>query len=172
MVAIAAYVLFEDTILHWATLAMQQIARLRAVAWLEGKMAKLPPYPAMLLFAVPIALIFPIKLVALWAIAAGHAITGLIVVLLAKTVSTALSAWLYRVLRPTLGTLPWFVKIETWVFAWRDQLYAYVRSLKAWQAMTAWIQRLKTRLRVRSWLGRRFAALRRRPKKTAPDKPI
>ncbi len=143
----AAYILFEDTILHWATLAMQQITRLRAVAWLESKMAKLPPYPALLLFVVPIALLFPIKLLALWAIAAGHAITGLVIILLAKTLSTALSAWLYRVLRPTLGSLAWFVRIETWVFAWRDRLYGYVKSLRAWRAMTAWIAHIKTRLR-------------------------
>jgi len=162
----AAYVLFEDTILHWATLAMREITRWRVVAWLESKMAQLPPYPALLLFVVPIALLFPVKLLALWFIAAGHAITGLIIILLAKTLSTALGAWLYRVLRPTLGTLPWFVKIETWVFAWRDRLYAYVRSLRAWQAMTAGIAKAK------AWLRRRFAGLRRRPKEPPPTDPI
>jgi hypothetical protein len=162
----AAYVLFEDTLLHWANVAMRDLARLRAVAWLEAQMARLPPYPALLLFALPIALLFPIKLLALWAIAAGHAVTGLIIVLLAKTLSTTSEAWLYRVLRPSLGTLPWFVRAETWLFGWRDRLYGYVRGLKSWQAMMGWVRRMRAWLRQRSWLGRRFAAMRRRPKQS------
>ena len=35
--------------------------------------------------------------------------------------------------QPTLVTMPWFLRAETWVFAWRDRLYAFVRALPAWQ---------------------------------------
>ena len=47
--------------------------------------------------------------------------------------ATALVARLYRVLHPTLMTMPWFVRAETWLFAWRDRLYAFVRAMPAWQ---------------------------------------
>ncbi|HEX2761563.1 MAG TPA: hypothetical protein VHM27_13655 [Rhizomicrobium sp.] len=171
-VVAAAYVLFEDTILHWASLGMRRLAKLPAIAWLERQLRRLPPYPAMLVFLVPIGLLFPVKLLALWAIATGHAITGLLIIILAKTLSTALGAWLYGALRPVLGQLPWFVRAETWVFSWRDRLYGYVRSLKAWQVFQAWLARIKASLRNRSWLGRRFAAMRRRPTTPPPKTPV
>jgi hypothetical protein len=163
-VVAAAYVLFEDTILHWATLGMREISRLPAIAWLERQIARLPPYPALLLFLLPIALLFPVKLLALWAIARGHVIFGAIIVLAAKTISTTLEAALYRILRPSLGRLDWFVAAETWLFAWRDRLYAYVRGLPAWQRLTAGVARAK------AWLRRSFASLRRSasPRKDVP----
>jgi hypothetical protein len=159
----AAYVLFEDTILHWATLAMREVGKVAPIGWLERQMTRLPPYPAITLFALPIALLFPVKLLALWVIARGHVITGAVVILLAKTLSTTLEAWLYRVLRSSLAQLPWFVRLEAWLFGWRDRLYAYVRSLPAWQRFRAWMARVKAWLRGRhSWLRRRFDAARRR----------
>lgn len=164
----AAYVLFEDTILHWATLAMREVGKVAPIGWLERLMARLPPYPAMVLFALPIALLFPIKLLALWVIARGHVITGAVVILLAKTLSTTLEAWLYRVLRPSLAQLHWFVRFEAWLFGWRDRLYAYVRSLPAWQRFRRAMTRAKTWLRGRSWLRRRFDAARRRAR-TEPE---
>ena len=46
---------------------------------------------------------------------------------------TAVLARLYRILRPTLMTIPWFAKADTWFFYWRDQAYAFVKSLAAWK---------------------------------------
>ena len=51
--------------------------------------------------------------------------------------ATALVARLYRVLRPTLVTMPWFARAETWLFDWRDRIYGFVRGLPAWQKATA-----------------------------------
>ena len=31
-------------------------------------------------------------------------------------------------------TIPWFARADTWFFYWRDQAYAFVKSLPAWQA--------------------------------------
>ena len=67
--------------------------------------------------------------------------------------ATALVARLYKILRPTLVTMPWFRASETWVFRWRDRLYAFVQSLPLWQKAKAMVQRL------RRWLSDLMAGL-------------
>ena len=61
--------------------------------------------------------------------------------------ATALVARLYQVLRPTLITMPWYLRAETWLFDWRDRLYAFVRALPAWQRATALVQRVRLWMR-------------------------
>jgi hypothetical protein len=65
-----------------------------------------------------------------------------------------LLARLYLVLRPTLVTMPWFLRAETWVFAWRDRLYAFVRALPAWQRTKALLNRAK------AWMNDMISSVR------------
>jgi hypothetical protein len=58
--------------------------------------------------------------------------------------ATAILARLYRILRPTMMTLPWFAWADTKFFAWRDWAYAFVKSLPAWQEAKALVQRART----------------------------
>ena len=67
-------------------------------------------------------------------------------VVVGKMLATALVARLYLVLRPSLTKMPWYLRAETWLFDWRDRLYAFVRALPAWQKATAMV------LRVRLWM--------------------
>jgi hypothetical protein len=59
---------------------------------------------------------------------------------------TAVLARLYRILRPTLMTIPWFAKADTWFFYWRDEAYAFVRSLPTWKRIAAMVQQLRIRI--------------------------
>ena len=98
---------------------------------------------AVLVFVAPSLLVVPIKLSAVW-FAFHHryslAVASLVV---GKILATALVARLYQVLRPTLVTIGWYRRAETWVFAWRDRLYAFVRALPAWQQATAMVRRTR-----------------------------
>jgi hypothetical protein len=58
-------------------------------------------------------------------------------------VATALVARLYKILRPTLLRLSWYLRAETWLFDFRDRVYGFVRALPAWQATVAAIRRTK-----------------------------
>lgn len=178
VVVAALLMLLEETLIDWLQRLMAALARLRWVAALESRAARLPPYPAMVLFLLPGAVLFPVKLGALWLMAHGQLLLGATILVIGKLVGTAFAARIYKVLHPTLATLGWFVRVETWVFAWRDRLYALVRAMPAWQAAVAMIQRTKAwiraqALRLRSqasrsgWLSRRFAAIRRRSRRSA-----
>ncbi|TWT09556.1 hypothetical protein [Reyranella sp. CPCC 100927] len=163
----ALLVLLEETLIAWLQRLMASLARLPWVAAIEARAARLPPYPAMILFLLPAAILFPIKLAALWMITQGHFLLGAAIIFAGKVVGTAFAARVYKVLHPTLATLGWFVRAEAWVFAWRDWLYAFVRALPAWQAAAAMIHRLRRLLARPGWVSRRFAAMRRRYRRSA-----
>src|SRR4051812_33535694 len=77
------------------------------VAWppleaLERRLAALPPYAALCVFVLPGVLLLPVKILALFAIAHGHPLSGIAVIVLAKVGGAALVARLYVLTRPAL----------------------------------------------------------------------
>jgi hypothetical protein len=144
---VAAVVFIEDVLLHYLGLAMAALAKWPPVARLERWLRRLPTWAALLAFVAPSALVLPVKLSAVWF--ALHHRYGLSIasIVIGKMLATALVARLYRVLHPTLATMPWFLRAETWLFAWRDRLYAFVRALPAWQRAASIIQRARAWLR-------------------------
>ena len=68
---------------------LARIGRWPGLRWVEGWVRSLPPWAAVALFALPTALLLPIKLLALWAIGRGHVVLGMLVIVLAKVVGTA-----------------------------------------------------------------------------------
>lgn len=143
----AAMVFIEDTLLHYLGLAMAAIAKWPPVAALEAWLRRLPPWAALLAFVAPSLLVIPIKLSAVWfALNHQYGLSAASIVV-GKILATALVARLYAVLRPTLARMAWYVRAETWLFDWRDRLYAFVRALAAWQRATALVQRVRLWLR-------------------------
>jgi len=143
----AAIVFVEEVLLHYLGVAMAALGRWPPVARVERWLASLPPWAALLAFVAPSTLVLPVKLAAVFFALQGRFGLAAASVALGKVLATALLARLYQVLRPTLVTMPWFLASETWLFAWRDRLYAFVRDQPAWQRMRA------TALRLRSWLA-------------------
>lgn len=139
----AAIVFIEDVLLRYLGLAMARLAKWPPVARLESWLRGLPPWAALIAFVAPSAIVLPVKLSAVWF--ALHHQYGLSVasIVIGKMLATALVARLYRVLHPTLVTMGWFRAAETWLFAWRDRLYAFVRSLPAWQRARELIRRTR-----------------------------
>ena len=143
----AAFVFVEQVLIKYLNVAMAAFARLPLIARFEAWLESLPPWAAFMAFVCPSLLILPVKLSAVWFVLHGFYTTAILVVLAAKLVATALLARLYKILRPTLMTIPWYAAIDTWFFEWRDKAYAFVRSLPAWQKTSEIVQQLKRRLR-------------------------
>lgn len=144
----AAIVFFEEVLLRYLGLAMVVLARWEPVARVELWLTRLPPWAALAAFVAPSALVFPIKLGAVWLLLQGKFFWAGVAIGSGKIVATALVARLYKVLRPTLVRLPWYLGAETSVFAFRDRIYAFVRALSAWEAAARLVRRAK------AWLVR------------------
>ena len=149
----AAIVFVEDVLLHYLGVAMAAFGRWPPVARLEAWLARLPPWGASVAFLAPSALVLPIKLAAVGFALQGKFALATTSILLGKMLATALVARLYKILRPTLVTMSWFLASEAWVFTWRDRLYAFVQALPVWQKTKAMVQRL------RHWLSGLVAGL-------------
>jgi hypothetical protein len=130
---LALLILFEEW--GWDPLqqALVRLSERLHLRWLEPRIRALPPYAALALFALPALLLLPVKLLALWAIGQGHALTGLAVIVAAKVAGTAVVARLFTLTRPALQRLAWFAALHARWTAWKDALLAEVRATWPWR---------------------------------------
>lgn len=144
---VALVILFEEW--GWEPLqaALARLGRLPPLAWLERRIAKLPSYAALAILAVPALAILPIKLAAVWVITRGHALAGLVIIVLAKLVGTAVLARLFALTRPALMRLDWFARGYARWTAWKNELLAWVRGSALWRAAAALKQQVKAAFR-------------------------
>lgn len=152
-VLVALILLFEEW--GWEPLqrAMARIARLPGVRHLEALITRLPPWAALIVLLLPSLLLVPTKIAALWLIAQGHGTLGVLAIVVAKVVGTAIVARLFALTRPTLMRLPWFAALYARWVAWKDGVMARVRASWAWR-----VGRLIKRAalaRVQQWLRAR-----------------
>ncbi len=131
---LALLILFEEW--GWEPLQrwLARIALWPGFRWLDAAIRRLPPYAALALLGVPALTLLPIKLLALWLIGQGHAISGLMVILAAKVVGTAIVAHLFGLTQPALMRLPWFAYRYTQWTLWKERLLAQVRASLPWRS--------------------------------------
>ena len=139
---VALVILFEEW--GWEPLqaALARLGRLPPLAWLERRIARLPSYAALAILAVPALAILPIKLAAVWVITRGHALAGLVIIVFAKLVGTAVLARLFALTRPALMRITWFAHYYARWTAWKNELTDWVRASAAWRAVAAMRQRI------------------------------
>lgn len=142
----AAIVFVEQVLIGMLNTITAALARWAPIAAVETWLKKQPPWIALCAFVMPSILILPIKFSAIFFAAHHRFFLAIAAVVVGKMLATAIVARLYVVLRPTLMTIGWFARVDTWFFYWRDQAYAFVRSLPAWQKVKAATERARLRL--------------------------
>ncbi len=128
----ALLLLLEDWLWDLGSRMIARIASWPPLARIESWIRALSPYQALTLFLLPAILLFPVKLLALYAITQGHALAGVGVILAAKVGGAAVVARLYSLTRPTLLSLPWFAR---WHDAFMDFKNRWVTALRETRAM-------------------------------------
>ena len=129
----ALLVLFYDW--GWETLShvFDWIAKRPLWRAMENAVRRLPPWGALLVFALPTVLLFPVKLAALWLIAQGRGTLGVILIISAKLVGTAVVARLFKLTQPALMRLRWFAAIYRWFIRWKDLWLDAIRASWPWR---------------------------------------
>ena len=149
---LALVIVFEE----WGWVPLQallaRLGRWPGLRWIEAWVRQLPPWAALLVFALPTALLLPVKLLALWAVGNGHVVWGMAVIALAKVVGTAVVARLFTLTRPALLQLRWFA----WSYAhWlrlKQRLLLRVRASWPWRVARVW--RRGVQRRWQAWRAR------------------
>lgn len=146
---IVPLLLFEEW--GWEPLAAlaARLSRLPFWAALEERLRRLPPWGAVLAFFVPVLLLLPVKVLALFLFSRGHAATGLTVLVLAKLAGTAIVARIFQLVEGPLMRIPWFARWYPRWKAWKDHVLTIVRQSRPWRVVRALNRRIS-----RGW--RRF----------------
>lgn len=126
------------------------VARLpwdRFKAWLARTLEPLPPPLALLVFIIPLAIIEPFKIAALWLIATRHWFLGGLCFLAAKVIGFGVIAFLFDLLRDKLLSMPWMARLYDWLMYCRKVAHEFVDPYKA--ALHERIHDLREALRIR-----------------------
>ncbi len=145
---VAGYLLLSDVLWPAMRPVVQAFARLRLARRLQVWLGTLAPYPALVILAVPAAVIELLKLVAVYWITTGHVITGTAALFGLHGASLLSTERLFAVLKPRLLSIGWFAMLWRRIEAIRDVLVRWVRATHAWA-------------RLRIVLGRARAGARR-----------
>ena len=130
---LALIILFEEWGWRPLAAALAKLARWRLWARAEAVVAHLPPYLALCVFALPTALLFPLKLLALFLIAKGQAVAAGTLFVAAKVVGTALVARIFQLTQPALMRIPWFAWAYARLMPWKEAVFAAIRQTWAWR---------------------------------------
>ena len=160
MVIIAAAIMFiEEWLWDHLAAAMAWVARAPFFRWLEAKLAALHPYAAMVVFLVPGAMLLPVKIGALYLMTHGHAGLGLLLILTAKFIGTAIAARLFTVCRPALLTVRWFRWIYEGILRLKTRLYTAIKAMPGWATAVRWKKAIKARLSRSGHFARQWKAV-------------
>ena len=131
----------------------------RIAAWpplvrLEERIRNASPKVALVLFLIPALLLFPVKVLALWVIHLGHTKSGVLVILLAKLLGTALVGRLFIITEPQLMRFAWFARALAWWRATKQRVRDALDRSPTMQAMR------RLRRRIGLWFRRRTRRVR------------
>lgn len=130
---LAIIIVFEEWGWRPLAAALAQLGRLKPIAWLEAHIQRLPPYGALLVFAMPSILILPLKLIALYLITSGREVAAAALFIGAKVVGTAIVARLFQLTEAQLLRIPWFAWVYGIVMPWKHALTDWIRASWAWR---------------------------------------
>jgi hypothetical protein len=137
------YFLIDALFLSLVRPLASRLARLRVFAQIGAWVASLRPYPTLALFIVPVAILEPLKPLGAYLMASGHFFDGLLMIAVGEVLKVTLVERLFHFSRDKLLSIPWFARCYEVV----TRELEWIKSLPAWQAMTARLGEIKRRVR-------------------------
>ncbi len=125
---------------------MRWLAKLRFVIRLNEMIAGLPAYAVLALLVFPFAVAEPAKVYALYLMASGHVIIGAAAMIAAYLVSIVVVDRIFEAGKPKLFTIPWFLKLWTWLVFYRDRMLVWLKSTYVWKRAS------EVKQRFRGWI--------------------
>src|SRR3954453_7624011 len=148
-------VLFDDLFRPWVKAAAARLAQLPLWRWIEDRIERLSPYATLALFLIPIAIIEPLKVYALYLMGLGHVIAGILTLVVAKIVGVGLAERLFAASRDNLLSIPWFAWCFSRAVALKDIVHGWITRSRAWTMAKRLATHVKEALwRLRAWAGR------------------
>ncbi|MFZ2452169.1 MAG: hypothetical protein WAW36_16790 [Methylovulum miyakonense] len=122
---LAILVIFEEWLWDMLTVAGQWLARAFNLERFDERLMKASPPQALLALFIPLAIVTPINIFALFLLAHGRIGEGILLEIVAKLIGTLLVARVFKLVRPALLTFAWFAKLYdaiTGMLRWAHKL--------------------------------------------------
>jgi hypothetical protein len=98
--------------------------------WLADRVDALSPAMTLIVFAVPVIPLFPLKLVGLWLFAHEYWLSAAFIILFAKFVGVGVTAFIFDVTREKLLEMRWFEATYDFIMTLRAKAVALVNPIK------------------------------------------
>ena len=98
--------------------------------WLSDRVDSLSPAMTLIVFAVPVIPLFPLKLVGLWLLAHEYWLSAVSTLVFAKFLGLGVTAFIFDVTRPKLLEMRWFEALYEFILATRAKAAAMVDPVK------------------------------------------
>jgi hypothetical protein len=98
--------------------------------WLSDRVDALSPAMTLIVFAVPIIPLFPLKLVGLWLLTHEYWMSAAFTILFAKFAGVGITAFIFDVTRSKLLEMPWFERLYEFVLMLRAKAAELVNPIK------------------------------------------
>jgi hypothetical protein len=98
--------------------------------WLSDRVDALSPAMTLIVFAVPVIPLFPLKLVGLWLLANEYWLSAAVVIVAGKFLGLGVTAFIFDVTRAKLLQMAWFRKGYEFIMAMRAKAAAIVQPIK------------------------------------------
>lgn len=157
LLALLAIVIAYEEIQWRLSAVFALLGRLPVLHAIENWVRGLPPYGALALFVLPSAILFPLKMLALYWLAGGQKVLGIGTIFAAKVMGTALVARIFQLTREALLTIGWCLWVYEKVSAVREAAYAIWRAMPVvrWWRMRWAKEKAKGGFWKRKWMALR-----------------
>src|SRR5216110_2031909 len=98
--------------------------------WLSERVDTLSPAMTLIVFAVPVIPLFPLKLVGFWLLAHEYWLSAILTIIFAKFLGVGVAAFIFDVTRPKLLEMAWFEKLYEFVLMLRAKAAALIDPIK------------------------------------------
>jgi len=99
--------------------------------WLSDRVDALSPAMTLIVFAVPVIPLFPLKLVGLWLLTHEYWLAAIFTITFAKFAGVGITAFIFDVTREKLLEMRWFEKLYDFILMIRARATAMVEPIKA-----------------------------------------
>ena len=98
--------------------------------WLADRVDTLSPAMTLIVFAVPVIPLFPLKLIGFYLLTHEYWLSAVFTILFAKLVGVGITAFVFDVTRPKLLEMGWFERLYEFVIGLRAKAAALVDPIK------------------------------------------
>ena len=147
LLAVTVFVVLLDDAFRAVVLpAVRALAGLALIRRVEARIAGLPPRAILLLFVVPLAVIEPFKIYALYLIGQGRFAAAVTAFVVAKVVGLGLAERLFAIGRDKLLSIPWFAWCHGRILAIRHRVHEWLQQWRIWRQAVDAVRALRQRL--------------------------